>query len=111
MLFFKVRGAIVSRSMELDKQLKSGKSLPFDKIISCNIGNPQALEQKNLTFIRDVLSLVINPSLEFRTTFPGDVIERAKKYLSAIPNAGAYTESQGISVVREEVFLDIISVA
>ena len=100
---YAVRGPIVARSMELDKQLKSGYPLPFDKIISCNIGNPQALEQKNLTFIRDVLSLVMNPGLADRTTFPPDVVDRAKKYLGAIPNAGAYTESQGISVVREEV--------
>ena len=55
--------------------------LPFDKIISCNIGNPQALEQKNLSFIRDVLSLVINPNLKLRAAFPADVIERAEKYL------------------------------
>ena len=35
----------------------------FDNIIKCNIGNPQALQQKPLSFIRDVLSIMVNPSL------------------------------------------------
>ena len=39
------------------------KFLPFDKIIKCNIGNPQSLEQKPISFVRDVLSLAINPAL------------------------------------------------
>ena len=40
-----------------------GEELPFDEIISCNIGNPQALGQKPLSFNREVLSLITNPSL------------------------------------------------
>ena len=36
--------------------------------------------------------------------FPPDVVARARKYLSAIPGGlGAYTHSQGIEIVREEV--------
>ena len=36
--------------------------------------------------------------------FPPDVIERAKKYLGAIPGGtGAYSDSQGAAVLREEI--------
>jgi alanine transaminase len=42
-------------------------------------------------------------SLKHRADFNQDVIRRAEKYLSSIPSAGAYTESQGIHAVREEV--------
>ena len=101
---YAVRGAIVTRSNELSKQLSYiDHGLPFQDIISCNIGNPHALNQKSLSFIRDVLSLVINPSLAERATFPADVIKRANKYLSSVPSLGAYTDSQGILSVREEI--------
>ena len=52
---YAVRGKIVIRAQELEEQGK--------KIIYCNIGNPQALKQKPLTYIREVLSLVEFPSL------------------------------------------------
>ena len=86
---YAVRGSIVTRSMELSKQLKENPgSLPFREIISCNIGNPQALKQEPLTFMRDVLALVVNPRLKERATFPSDVIARAQKYLEHIPGVG-----------------------
>ena len=71
----------------------------------CNIGNPHALEQPSLSYIRDVLSLVINPSIaeKAKGLFESDIIKRAQKYLNVLPDVGAYTESQGISVVRDEV--------
>ena len=52
-----------------------------------------------------MLSLVINPSLASRGegVFPADAVARANKYLSSIPGAGAYTDSQGIAAVRQEV--------
>jgi len=90
--------------MEINKRLKLGDStLPFKEVISCNIGNPQSLEQAPLSYMRDILSLVVNPSLKGRCSFPPDIIARAEKYLAGIPSVGAYSESQGISVVREEV--------
>lgn len=101
---YAVRGPIVARSAELARQLKNPNSgLKFDTIISCNIGNPHALQQKSLSYIRDVLSLVLNPSLLDRASFPADVQARARKYLAALPDVGAYSESQGILAVREEV--------
>lgn len=103
---YAVRGPIVTRSMEINQALKSKdghKTFPFKKVIACNIGNPHALGQKSLTFIRDVLSLVVNPALIDTPLFPTDAVNRAKKYLEGIPDVGAYTESQGILSIREEV--------
>lgn len=103
---YAVRGRIVTKSIELSNQLKlsnSNSNLPFKEIISCNIGNPQSLEQQPLTFIRDVLSLVLNPSLQLRLHFPYDILQRAKYYLSSIPSMGAYTESQGMLAVRQDI--------
>lgn len=103
---YAVRGPIVTRSMEINQSLKSkegANAFPFKKIIACNIGNPHSLGQKSLTFVRDVLSLVVNPSLIETSLFPDDAVSRAKKYLQGTPDVGAYTESQGISSIREEV--------
>ena len=49
--------------MYLQLSLVPPASRPFESIIKCNIGNPQALKQKPLSFIRDVLSIMVNPSL------------------------------------------------
>src|SRR5690348_7345739 len=75
---YAVRGPIVNRSMELAQKMKKDpSSVPFKKIIACNIGKPQSLEQKPLTFMRDVLSLTLNPSLKDKATFAADVVKRA----------------------------------
>lgn len=50
----------VERKMKLDPS-----SVPFKRVLKCNIGNPQSLRQKPLSFIRDVLSITLNPSLVF----------------------------------------------
>ena len=60
---YAVRGEILDRSEELQKQLDAGEKLPFEKIVPCNIGNPQALGQHPISFARQVLSLVLNPEL------------------------------------------------
>lgn len=103
---YAVRGPIVTRSMEIKHALKASNGhnpFPFKKVIPCNIGNPHALGQKSLTFVRDVLSLVVNPVLIDTPLFPKDAVDRAKKYLEGTPDVGAYTESQGILSIREEV--------
>ena len=35
--------------------------------------------------------------------FPSDVMERARRYLGAIGSTGAYSDSQGASIFREEI--------
>ena len=104
---YAVRGRLLDRSRELEAELRSGKKLPFARVVRCNIGNPQALGQKPLTFVRQCLSLLINPELidtaEIAALYPLDVVERARRYMGAVASVGAYTDSQGVEVVREEV--------
>ena len=97
---YAVRGKIVARAQELEAQGR--------KIIYCNIGNPQALKQKPLTFVRQVLSLVEYPDLILRPEsaklFPSDAIGRAKTILDENPSGtGAYTPSVGLPFVRRAV--------
>ena len=88
---YAVRGPIVGRASEIAGQMKQGKIFPFNKIISCNIGNPQSLGQQSITYIRDFLSLVTNPSLINKIEFSPDIVARAKKHLLNTPSIGAYT--------------------
>jgi aspartate/methionine/tyrosine aminotransferase len=97
---YAVRGPIVNRAQELEKHGK--------KIIYCNIGNPQALKQRPLTYIRQILSLMEDPELlnklDVSRLYPVDVIERAKKMHQKLPHGtGAYTQSAGIPFVRKAV--------
>jgi len=93
---YAVRGEVLLRATALEKQGR--------KIVYCNIGNPQALGQKPLTFPRRVMSLVLNPELIDQVQYPADVVARAKEYLAFVKQApGAYSDSQGVSGVREQV--------
>ncbi|KAL4873012.1 hypothetical protein BDV12DRAFT_161168 [Aspergillus spectabilis] len=108
---YAVRGELAVKAEEYRVQLAQGdKSLPFDSVIFANIGNPQQLDQKPITFFRQVLSLLENPSLlsnkdALRTSFSyqDDVIERAEKLLAEIQSVGAYSHSQGAPLIRESV--------
>jgi aspartate/methionine/tyrosine aminotransferase len=95
---YAVRGPIVARAQELERQGR--------EIIYCNIGNPQALKQKPLTFIRQVLSLCQYPELMDKCPeqFPADVIETTRKVLEgSVHGVGAYSESKGVRFIREAV--------
>ncbi|KAJ3045254.1 hypothetical protein HDV00_011126 [Rhizophlyctis rosea] len=109
---YAVRGELAIRSEELRKQLeKSPGSLPFKRIVTCNIGNPQQLAQKPITFFRQVSSLVDYPDLLLKKNlhitkqlFAEDAITRSKQLLKAMGgSSGAYSHSQGIPLVREHV--------
>jgi aspartate/methionine/tyrosine aminotransferase len=96
---YAVRGPIVARAQELERQGR--------RIIYCNIGNPQSLGQRPLTWVRQVLSLVEWPELAERLpagAVPADVVETARRVLRATGHGvGAYTESKGYRFVREAV--------
>ncbi|MGA9118717.1 MAG: aminotransferase class I/II-fold pyridoxal phosphate-dependent enzyme [Bacteroidota bacterium] len=97
---YAVRGPIVQRAQELEA---AGR-----KVIYCNIGNPQALKQKPLTYLRQVLSLVEYPGLldipAVVSTFPRDIVDRARSILQRHPHGtGAYTQSPGIPFIRQAV--------
>jgi aspartate/methionine/tyrosine aminotransferase len=97
---YAVRGPIVARAQQLEEQGK--------KIIYCNIGNPQALKQPPLSFVRQMLSLLEYPALmeepSVLAQMPDDIVARVRSFLSKHPpGTGAYTQSTGIPFIREAV--------
>jgi len=102
---YAVRGAVPQRAAELKDKLKAGEKMPFDRLVFCNIGNPHAVQQKPITFYRQVAAGVTDPSLLKQGLYPGDVVQRANEYLEATNNAGtgAYTDSSGLLLVRQQV--------
>ena len=101
---YAVRGEVAQKIAEIDSQLKKGQKFPFSEIIQCNIGNPQALGQSPLTWIRQGLALLSYPELFSQAIFPPDIKTRCKYLLSRVKGGpGAYSESQGLLVVRETV--------
>ena len=102
---YAVRGRLLDRAAELEAQLKAGEALPFERIVRCNIGNPQALGQKPLSHVRRTLSMLLNPELleSPPASYPTDVVQRARTYMAAVPSVGAYSDSQGLRIVRDEV--------
>ncbi len=54
---YAVRGEVPIRANKYALMLQNAeerKKLPFDEILFCNIGNPQQLRQKPITFFRNV---------------------------------------------------------
>lgn len=104
---YAVRGKIPIRADELKEMLENSDdhNLPFDRIILANIGNPQQLDQKPLTWYRQVLCLLQYPTLLHNppSDFPADVVERAKTLHSNVGSLGAYSHSQGAIHIRKSV--------
>lgn len=93
-----------SVSAPLGSTSNGADKLPFDTVISANIGNPQQLDQKPITFIRQVLSILEYPALlEHEGLFPEDVRERARWLLKQVGSVGAYSQSQGCLGLRKSV--------
>jgi alanine transaminase len=53
---YAVRGPIVVKADEINRQLQTNPNhkFPFKDLVYCNIGNPQQLSQKPITFFRNV---------------------------------------------------------
>ncbi|KOS17397.1 putative alanine aminotransferase [Escovopsis weberi] len=108
---YAVRGELAVKSEELRARLGRGdQSLPFGQVISANIGNPQQLDQKPLTFFRQVCSLLENPQLLEKEDvlinalgYKPDVIERARWQLKHCGSVGAYSASSGVPAFKESV--------
>ncbi|KAK8441867.1 alanine transaminase [Candidozyma auris] len=112
---YAVRGKIPIRADELRSQLDSNENhgLPYDRIISANIGNPQQLDQKPLSWYRQVLSLTQYPNLISKIEkleptvrdhlYPADTVQRARKLLKSTGSVGAYSHSQGDAGIRQSV--------
>lgn len=112
---YAVRGPIPQKAAVLKSEGKT--------IISCNIGNPQALGQSPVTYYRQVLSLLEEPSKIQRERQLKDLFEESplselkeddfisdyvldlsEKILAKTGTGmGAYTESKGMRFIREAV--------
>eukprot|EP00049_Salpingoeca_infusionum_P018650 m.358163 g.358163 ORF g.358163 m.358163 type:complete len:505 (-) comp18065_c0_seq1:145-1659(-) len=97
---YAVRGEIYNRAQQRKAQGK--------EVIFTNIGNPQSIGQKPLTFPRQVLALTTCPSLMENPavvdSMPADAVSRAKEYLENFPGGtGAYQDSRGNLFVRKQV--------
>ena len=110
---YAVRGKLVLEANKIEKEINESKlqhkpnPYPFDKVIYCNIGNPQLFNQKPLTYVRQVLSLVEYPELmRISNLYPDDIKQHAEyimKSLKCIGTTGAYTNSQGVLEFRNSI--------
>ncbi|KAJ7594356.1 alanine aminotransferase [Mycena floridula] len=105
---YAVRGELAIKAEAYRKRLEEpNHGLPFERVISSNIGNPQqkGLDQPPITFTRQVVSLMEWPALSdlAPNAFPSDVVERVKKLQQEIGSVGAYSHSQGVPFIRQNV--------
>lgn len=102
---YAVRGPLVIRATEIEKELKQGVKKPFNDVIKANIGDAHAMGQEPMTFLRQVLCLVTYPQLLDSPDFPDDAKSRAKVILGGCKNGsvGSYSDSPGIEVIRRHV--------
>jgi len=95
---YAVRGPIVAKAQAMEREGR--------EIIYCNIGNPQALGQQPLTYLRQTLALCQYPELiqQAAHLFPADVLEHTGQLLAGIEHGmGAYSDSKGVRFIREAV--------
>ncbi|RPD55426.1 transaminase [Lentinus tigrinus ALCF2SS1-7] len=105
---YAVRGELAIKAEELREKLQDeNHDLPFKKVISSNIGNPQqkGLDQPALTFTRQVAALMEYPPLAelVKGKWPQDVLDRAKELQEHIGSIGAYSHSKGVPFIRKSV--------
>ncbi|RWS25992.1 alanine aminotransferase 2-like protein [Leptotrombidium deliense] len=99
---YAVRGPLVIRAAQLEKELKSGKQLPFNEVIRANIGDCHAMNQQPLTYMRQVLAACTDTRLLENSEYPSDVKEKVKLLLSYCGggSVGAYSDSTGVEIIR-----------
>ncbi|XP_069757783.1 alanine aminotransferase 2 isoform X2 [Narcine bancroftii] len=102
---YAVRGPIVLKAGELERELRQGAQKPFTEIIKANIGDAHAMGQQPITFLRQVVALCIYPELIGSPDFPADAKERAQRILQDCGghSLGSYSASQGLYCIRQDV--------
>ncbi|KAJ8715839.1 hypothetical protein PYW08_013124 [Mythimna loreyi] len=102
---YAVRGPILQRALQIEREIEKGVPKPFDRVVRANIGDCHALGQKPITFIRQVLALAAFPELADLADVPADVRQRVKEILGDCTkgSVGAYSPSPGLSIVRSRV--------
>lgn len=100
---YAVRGPLVIRAGQIERELREGQKKNFTQVIRANIGDCHAMGQKPMTFIRQVLACVADPSLAQDSNYPTDVKKRAQDLLQATGpgySAGCYSDSAGVELIR-----------
>ncbi|KRZ69432.1 Alanine aminotransferase 2, partial [Trichinella papuae] len=102
---YAVRGPLVTRATEIEKELSQGVEKPFKTVIRANIGDAHAMLQRPVTFIRQVVAGCAHPKLLETDLFPQDVKDRVRRLLAACGghSVGSYSASVGIETIREDV--------
>jgi alanine transaminase len=102
---YAVRGPLVIRATEIEKELEQGVKKPFDNVIKANIGDAHAMGNPSVTFIRQVLALVTHPDLLKSNDFPEDAKQRANEILQGCKgrSVGSYSDSPGVEIIRRHV--------
>ncbi len=107
--FYEVRGATVIRADEIKNEIKDGKDYPFKDFIQCNIGNPQAVGQKAITFPREVMGCLLSNSdnnykREGTEEMKTDIVARAKQIKTGFnDNLDKLTSHRGNRKIRKKV--------
>ncbi|XP_002739142.1 alanine aminotransferase 2-like [Saccoglossus kowalevskii] len=102
---YAVRGPIVARATEIEKELAAGQKKPFPDVVKCNIGDAHALGQQPITFIRQVIALATYPELLNSDQFPEDAKKRARRVIGGCKggSVGSYSDSVGIEPIRQDI--------
>lgn len=100
---YAVRGPLVIRAGQIERELREGQKKNFEQVIRANIGDCHAMGQKPMTFIRQVLACIADPALIEDSCYPNDVKNRARELLHATGpgySAGCYSDSAGVELIR-----------
>lgn len=102
---YAVRGPLLLRALEIEKELQKGAKKPFKEVIKANVGDAHAMGQQPITFLRQVLTLTVSPNLLDDPSYPEDAKERARALLCGCKggSVGSYSESAGIEIIRRHV--------
>jgi len=102
---YAVRGPLMIRANELEKQVAEGVKKPFSNVIKANIGDAHAMGNKPITFIRQVMAIITHPPLLETDAFPEDAKARARDILAGCRggSVGSYSDSPGIEIIRRHV--------
>ncbi|XP_041078016.1 alanine aminotransferase 2-like [Polyodon spathula] len=102
---YAVRGPIVIKAGEIERELLQGMKKPFSEVIKANIGDAHAMGQQPITFLRQVVALCTCPELLDSPVFPEDSKARARRILQGCGgnSLGSYSASQGLDCIREDV--------
>ncbi|XP_015595291.1 alanine aminotransferase 1 [Cephus cinctus] len=102
---YAVRGPLLIRALEIEKELQRGVKKPFTEVIKANVGDAHAMGQKPITFLRQVLALTVTPELLDDPRYPEDAKNRARAILGGCKggSVGSYSESAGIELIRKHV--------